>query len=152
MGARELLLLGHIMFAVIWIGSHIGMLMLGARARREGPDRMVRFVADSIWLGNGLQAVSAILVLLFGGALVVVDDFGISDLWILLGLIGFAVLLAMGAGYMTPQSRRIVELAEQHGAEAAEVQGKIRTVRLVSVAQSAVMVAVVLDMIVKPGL
>jgi uncharacterized membrane protein len=152
MGARELLLLGHIMFAVIWIGSHIGMLMLGARARREGPARMVQFVADSIWLGNGLQAGSAILVLLFGGALVVVDDFGIGDLWILLGLIGFAVLLAMGAGYMTPQSRRIIELAGQKGADAAEVQGKIQTVRQVSIAQSVVMVAVVLDMIVKPGL
>jgi uncharacterized membrane protein len=151
MGARELLLLGHIMFAVIWIGSHIGMVTLGARARREGPARMVQVAADSIWLGNGLQSVSALLVLLFGGALVVVDDFGFADLWILLGLIGFAVLLVTGAGAMT-QLRRIIELADQKGADAPEIQDKIQTVRLISIVQSVVMVAIVLDMIAKPGL
>jgi uncharacterized membrane protein len=152
MGARELLLLGHIMFAVVWIGSHVGMLFLGGRARREGPARMVRFVADSVWLGNGLQAVSAILVLIFGGALVVVDGFGFTDLWILLGLLGFALLLGIGAGYLTPQSRRILETAEAKGAEDPGVQSRIQTVRRAAVLQTVVMVLVVLDMIAKPGL
>ncbi|MBP2331169.1 putative membrane protein [Kibdelosporangium banguiense] len=152
MGARELLLLGHIMFAVIWIGSHIGMLWLGARASREGPARMVQYVADSIWLGGGLQAVSGVLVLLFGGALVVVDGFGFGDLWILLGLIGFVVLLVMGAGYMTPQSRQIIALAEQKGADAAEVRTKIQAVRRVAILQAVLMIAIVLDMIAKPGM
>jgi uncharacterized membrane protein len=152
MGARELLLLGHIMFAVIWIGSHIGMLALGARARREGPARTIQILTDSAYLGNGLQTVSAILVLLFGGALMAVDDFGIGELWILLGLIGFAVLLAIGAGYLTPQLRRIIQLAEQDGPEAPEVQAKIKATWQVSIVQSVVMIAIVFDMIVKPGM
>ena len=152
MGVRELLLLGHIMFAVVWIGSHVGMLVLGARARREGPDRIVQYVADTVWLGNGVQAVSAVLVLVFGGVLVVVDGFGFADLWILLGLLGFAALLAMGAGYLTPQSRRILATAAAKGADDAEVLSRFTTVRRVAIGQTAVMVLVVLDMIAKPGL
>ncbi|SMD23266.1 DUF2269 family protein [Kibdelosporangium aridum] len=149
---REVLLLGHISFAAIWIGSHIGMLAIGSRALREGPERTVQFIHDSDWLGNRLQAVSAILALLFGIALVVVVGFSFGDLWILLGILGFIILLIMGIGYLTPQSRKILEAAEQHGAGAPDVQAKIKTVRRVAIAQAAVMLLIVLDMVAKPVL
>lgn len=149
---RELLLLGHIGFAMVWIGSHVLLLVLGRRARRRGPAELVRFVADSRWLATRLQGPAAFLVLVFGVGLVVVDGFEFTNFWIVLGLLGFAVLLAVTATSLLPDYRRILHLAGRYGADAPDVQALIRKVGRVTRIDSVVMAAIVLDMIAKPGL
>ncbi|MBP2331168.1 putative membrane protein [Kibdelosporangium banguiense] len=149
---RELLLLGHIVFAIIWIGSHILLIALGRRASKGGPVKMVEFIGDSRWLATRLQGPAAFLVLFCGVLLVVEDGFGFTDLWIALALLGFATLLVVTATYLLPEYKQIIQLAESYGADAPDAQAKIRKVVQVMRIDSVVMIAIVLDMIIKPGL
>jgi uncharacterized membrane protein len=149
---RDFLLLGHITFAMVWIGSHLLLVVLARRARQGGPADLVGFVADSRWLAWWLQGPAAFLVLLFGIVLMFEDGFVVTEWWILLGLAGFAVLFGVAATYLLPECREILALAEKYGPDAADVQHRIgRVVRTLRI-DSGLMVLIVLDMIVKPGL
>jgi uncharacterized membrane protein len=149
---RDFLLLGHITFAMIWIGSQIGMHVLATRIRKAGPDRLMDYIGDVEWLGNRLQAPAALLVVIFGVLLVLEDGFSFGSLWIILGLLGFIVVMGIASGYLVPQTRQIRELATAHGVEAPDVQAKIKSVLRVSSLESVLMIAIVLDMVAKPGL
>src|ERR1044072_6374290 len=104
---RELLLLGHILFAAVWVGSQILLIALASRARRAGPAKMVEFIGDAQWLGTRLQGPAAFLGLICGILLVVVDGFEFTDFWILLGLLGFAFLLVITATFLLPEYKQI---------------------------------------------
>jgi uncharacterized membrane protein len=149
---RELLLLGHILFAAAWIGSHVLLIVLANRARKAGPAKLVEFIGDAQWLGMRLQGPAAFLVLICGILLVIEDGFEFTDFWILLALLGFAILLAVTATYLLPAYKEIRQLAERYGNDAPDAQAKIRKVIQVLRIDSVVMIAIVLDMITKPGL
>src|SRR5437667_12324488 len=104
---RDFLLLGHITFAMIWVGSQIGMHVLASRIRKAGPDRTLDYITDVEWLGNRLQGPAAILVVVFGILLVIKDGFGFGTLWIILGLLGWVVVMGIATGYLVPQTRQI---------------------------------------------
>lgn len=152
MGVRELLLFGHIGFAMIWVGSHICVQVLAMRVRGATPARTLEFVTDVEWLGRRLQGPAALMVLVFGILLVIQDEFSFMATWIVLALVGFAVLVVIAGGYLVPQTRRILALAEERGADAPEVQTRIKAVTRVARAEAVVMLAIILDMVVKPGL
>ena len=87
------------------------------------------------------------------GVLLVNDvgyDFG--DIWITLAFVAFALSFVAGAGYLGPESGRIAKLAVERGAEDADVQARIRRVLFVSRIELVILIAVILDMVVKPGI
>ncbi|MEV4314393.1 DUF2269 family protein [Actinocrispum sp. NPDC049592] len=149
---RDLLLWGHISFAMIWIGSQIGVHFLSARIRKASPDLLLEHIKGVEWLGNRVQGPAALLVLLCGIGLVIVDEYGFTRLWILLGIVGFVVVMGIAGGYLVPQTRQILRLAGEHGLDAPDVQAKIASVLRVSTIDSVLMILIVLDMVAKPTL
>jgi uncharacterized membrane protein len=147
----ELLLFGHIICAVAWVGSSIGMQLQSTRALRRGQDRVAEFMDDVEWLGNRLQGPSAMLVILFGILLVLKGQWGFGRLWIILAIIAVAVSFVIAAFYLMPETKRVAQLVRSQGATDATTQARLRRVMLVSRVELLILVVVIFLMAVKPG-
>lgn len=148
----ELLLFGHLLFVVAWVGTDIAMQVLSLRVIAAGPDRTAAFLSDVEWLGTRLLTPSALLVVVFGFGLLSELDYSVGDTWIWLALAAFAASFIAGAGFLGPESGRIGNLVAERGADDPEVQARIRRILLVSRIELVILILVILDMVVKPGL
>ena len=148
----EALLFGHLLFVVTWVGTDVCLQVLGLRARRAGPQRTVELAADVEWLGTRLLVPSSLLVLVFGVLLVNDIGYEFSQTWITLAFVAFAASFLTGAGFLGPETGRVAKLAAERGADDPDVQRRIRRIFLISRIELVILVAVILDMVVKPGL
>ena len=152
MSTYEFLLFAHLLFVVTWVGTDICLQVLSLRALRAPAERRVAFMADVEWLGMRLLTPSALLVVVFGVLLVNEVGYEFSDTWITLAFVAFGASFIAGAGFLGPESGRIAKLAAERGPDDPDVQRRIRRVLLVSRIELIVLIAVILDMVVKPGL
>lgn len=152
MTTYEVLLFGHLLFVVTWVGTDVCLQVLALRALRAGPQRTVEFSADVEWLGTRLLVPSSLLVIVFGVLLANDVGYDFSQTWITLAFIAFAASFIAGAGFLGPESGRIAKLAADRGPEDPDVQRRIRRVLLISRIELVILIAVILDMVVKPGL
>lgn len=148
----ELLLFGHLLFVVAWVGTDIALQVLSLRILSAGPERSAAFLSDIEWLGTRLLTPAALLVVVFGFGLISELDYSVGDTWIWLALAAFVASFIAGAGFLGPESGRIGNLVAERGAEDPEVQARIRRILLVSRIELVILVLVILDMVVKPGL
>jgi hypothetical protein len=128
------------------------MQVLSLRVIAAGPDRTAAFLSDVEWLGTRLLTPSALLVVIFGFGLLSELDYSVGDTWIWLALAAFAASFVAGAGFLGPESGRIGNLVAERGADDPEVQARIRRILLVSRIELVILILVILDMVVKPGL
>ena len=152
MTSYEFLLFGHLLFVVAWVGTDIGAQVTALHALRSGPRETVDFLRSVDWLGKVFLPPVAILVIVFGVLLVNEAGYEFSQAWVILGFAGFIFSFLLGAGFLGPETGRIWKLIEERGAEDAEVQRRIRRILLFSRIELVVLIAVILDMVVKPGL
>ena len=152
MSTYEVLLFFHLLFVVTWVGTDIGIQVLSFRATGSGGERTVQFTADIEWLGTRLLIPAALLVVAFGFLLVNELGYEAGDTWIVLGLAGFLFSAVVGSAFLGPESGRISRLAAERGPADADVQRRIGRILLVSRIELVILVAVILDMVAKPGL
>lgn len=153
MSYYEFLLFGHLLCVAAWVGGDLMIQAFYLRSRAAGPAQFVRFARDVEWIGLRLLNPAAVLVVMFGILLVIeVDAYGFSQFWISAGLAMFLASAVTGAGFLGPESGRIGALSEEHGPEDPDVQRRIGRVLLISRIAFALLVLVVLDMVLKPGL
>ena len=149
----ELLLWGHLTFMAVWVGTDFVLQVLSFRARAAGPEQTAAFMTDVEWLGNRVLVPSALLVVVFGVWMVLDSPaWEFSQFWISAGLAVFIASFIAGAGFLGPETGRLGKLMESRPADDPEVQRRIARVLMVSRVELVLLVLVVLDMIVKPGL
>ena len=148
----EFLLFGHLLFVVAWVGTDVALQVLSLRILRAGPQRSADFLGDVEWLGTRLLTPSALLVVIFGFGLVSELNYSVGDTWIWLALLAFIASFIAGAGFLGPEAGRVGKLIEERGAEDAEAQSRIRRILLISRIELVILILVILDMVVKPGL
>ncbi len=150
----EVFLFGHLLAVIAWVGTDMVLQLLAVRARRAGGQRMVDLMADVEWLGTRFLVPSSLLVVAFGFALIGESDgaYELSQFWVSAGLAVFVLSFLAGAGFLGPETGRLAALAEERGADDPEVQRRTRRVFLISRIELILLVAIVLDMVVKPGL
>jgi uncharacterized membrane protein len=152
--AYKWLLAFHILLAVVWVGSNTAIQIFVIRARRAGPDRL-RYLASEIeWYGTRVLVPSSLTVVILG-FLLLHESSGAYDLgqgWVTFGFVVWLLSFVAGAGYLGPESGRLGSLAEERGPEDAEYQRRLARIFLVSRIELVLLILVVLDMAVKPGL
>jgi uncharacterized membrane protein len=90
-----LLLTLHILAVATWIGPALALQVIAARVRPSTPDTVVdELAADAEAVGKMLFAPAAVVLLVTGAALVVRENLGWTDAWI---LVGIGALVAAGA-------------------------------------------------------
>jgi uncharacterized membrane protein len=73
-----------------------------------------------------------------------------GQFWIIFGLVGYAVTFLTGLLVLGPQAKRIGQLLETKGPEAAETQAAISRILRTARVDEEVLLLVVADMVLKP--
>jgi uncharacterized membrane protein len=147
----ELLLFLHVAAAIVWLGAATVVQFLAVRAERSRESaELHRIASDAEWLAMRLFVPASLAVFVFGLALVFDGPWAFDQLWIVLGLVGYAFSFFVGILFLSPESGRIAKLIEAHGSAHEAVARRIRRIFVVSRVELAILFVVVLDMVMKP--
>lgn len=141
------LLLIHVVAASTWLGAGIVLFLLGRYANRTGSESKIIRIYE--WVGPRIGAPITVLIPATGVWMVLRNDsWGLTDLWVLSGLVLFVAMLALAFGGHTPNYKR-VGLAEQDGDTAQVIRLARRGFALAGV-EVAVLLVVFGIMVFKP--
>ncbi|WP_269931404.1 DUF2269 family protein [Aminobacter sp. HY435] len=141
----------HVVAAVVWVGGGFALMLLAVRADRAGDtDGMLQVMRSVGELGNRLFMPASLVTLLLGLAMCWFWV-GFSDLWIVIGLAGYATTFMIGTFVFKPTADRMAAIIARDGVTPAALdQGR----RILKVARFdyAMMLVIVADMVLKPTL
>jgi uncharacterized membrane protein len=141
----------HVVTAVVWVGGATMIQAYAVRILATGDGkRQADFAKDTEVVGMRLFMPTSLILFVAAIAMMVNLHWSWSQNWILLGLIAFGLSFVIGAGFIGPESGRLAVLIEQHGPEAPIVQARIRRILIISRCELVVLLAVIVNMVVKP--
>ncbi len=151
MSLYEFLLFVHVLAAAAWFGAALlSVILMELAGRAQDTAWIVRFGEYDDTLAKVLFIPSALLVLITGVALVFDGPWSFTDDgWVLAGLVLLAAIFALGLGTIVPAGKRLVDLGAS-GAPAAELNGQLRTLRMLSWLDVALLAVAVFVMTTKP--
>ncbi|MDX8519077.1 DUF2269 family protein [Mesorhizobium dulcispinae] len=141
----------HVVSAILWVGGGFVLFLLGVLADRAGNiEDKLQAMRASGELGGRFFAPMSMLTLIFG---LVMCGFwvGFSELWVIIGLAGYATTFSIGMLVFKPTGERIGAMIAKDGVTPAVLaigQRMMRWARL----DYAVMLAIIADMVLKPTL
>lgn len=139
----------HVVTAILWVGGGFVLFLLGVLAERAGNiEDKLQAMRASGQLGGRFFAPMSMLTLIFG---LIMCSFwvGFSDLWIIIGLVGYATTFSIGMFIFKPTGERMGVMIAKDGITPAVLAiGQ----RMMSAARFdyAVMLVVIADMVLKP--
>ena len=140
----------HVVTAILWVGGGFVLFLLGVLAERAGNiEEKLQAMRASGQLGGRFFAPMSMLTLIFG---LIMCSFwvGFSDLWIIIGLVGYATTFSIGMFIFKPTGERMGAMIAKDGITPAVLAiGQ----RMMSAARFdyAVMLVVIADMVFKPS-
>jgi len=140
----------HVLCALAWVGGGLTLLAASIMATRANNDAGLFAGLDVMnRLGKTWFVPASLLTVVFGA---ITATFGgmWGQLWVILGLVGFASTFLTGLLLLEPQGRKIGALIAEGQMVDAVAAGK----RLLSISKFdySVMLVVIIDMVMKPGL
>jgi uncharacterized membrane protein len=140
----------HVACVIVWIGGDFALLVLSTHRLRSGAvTEFVRFLPD-VMVVTRYVAIPSSLVAVACGLTMAFMSWGFGELWILIGLAGFATVFGNGVVFLRPQTERLMALAGQDRPPAELAWRASRLLRFVE-SGHVVMFLVVADMVLKPG-
>jgi uncharacterized membrane protein len=141
----------HIIGAAVWIGGAFMIQALAFRITRTGDaKRQADFAKDTEIVGMRVFIPTTWILLLAGIAMMINFDWSWGQNWIVFGLIAFAISFVVGAGFIGPEGGRIAETIEREGPTSPNALARIRRILLISRCELVVLLAVIVNMTVKP--
>lgn len=150
MSRYELWLFLHVTGAIVWAGGAVAVQAFGILTKRAAdPAQTVAFGRNTAWIASRVFMPASALVLL-SGAILTEDGWDWSEPFVILGLVGWATVAAVGFGYVGPQMKAAgVRLAAE--GPSPELLGRVGRLVLIGRLLVLVLFAVVFLMVVKPG-
>lgn len=145
----------HVLSAVVWVGGAATVQVYALLALRSGdPARVAGFASDTEFVGTRIFLPSSLILLISGILTVHASDgaWGYGQGWVRFGLVVIALSMVTGAAFLGPESGRIARATKAGGVASPEVQARIRRIFLVSRIELVLLIAVIFDMVVKPGM
>ncbi len=106
--------------------------------------------ADASALSTKLFVPASLTVLTFGLLMVIDGPWGFDQLWIVLGLSGFAATLATGLFFVKPRTEKIDAMIKRDGGMSDEAALEMQRVLVIGRADVVVLYLIVMDMVLKP--
>jgi len=136
----------HVLAAILWIGGVFIMLMIAMQALRSRDEaELVRTVAQMGWAAERVFVPGSIATTVLGLIVATLGQMW-GDLWVILGLAGVAITMALGILVLSP---RVKKVASTDAVTPETVAISRQTVTLVKFDCAALFV-VVADMVLKP--
>lgn len=153
MSLYTVLLFGHVLSAIAWLGGGIMITIFAERARASGDvTRIKNLLDDATVLGKKFFGPASGLTLLFGLLLVFKGDWGFDHVFILGGIVGFIVSSIFGFGFIDPAAQTVnAELEASGGTLTEKATAGLDRIRLVSRLDLVILIGVVFLMTNKPG-
>ena len=149
MSYYEILLFLHIAAAAIWLGSGFFLQMLVFRAEKVDDGPLLQGVAsNSGWFAQRIFIPSSLLVLILGILLTIEGPWSFGDLWIVLGLAGYATSFLVGILFLEPEGKRIA--AAMQAGDTSRAGFHVRRINTVSRMELVVLYLVLGAMALKP--
>ena len=148
----ELLKFIHVLAAAAWVGGAVLSQAQIAWVRSRGEAAYAEFIDFQAWLSTRYFAPLAVVVVLAGIGMVIQSGYNFADTWIVIGIALYVVTMFTGMLYLGPQTEKIKEALGPGGERDAAVQARIDRVTLATRIDLGVLVLVVADMVIKPGL
>ena len=141
----------HVLSAAIWVGTAVQQQIQAARLRATKDERkMLDFLDEAEYFGKRVFAPISAITAVFGILLVIQGYPNFNDAWVLIAIVLWIVSVAIGAGYLSPQTVKISELSKEKGYNDSEVQGRIKKVTTATHIDGVILVLAVADMVIKP--
>jgi uncharacterized membrane protein len=150
MTSYELWLFLHLSAVALWLGGAVVAQVFGALAKASGdPARTAAFGADMAKVGPWVFMPSSLIVLVTGILLVEDGNWDWSEPYVLLGLLGWAIVSFTGFGYV---NRQMQHVGARMAAEGPSPELGARVAQLILFARLLILVlfVVLLVMVVKP--
>jgi hypothetical protein len=145
----ELLLTLHIVAAGLYLGSGIAIWVLSQRLLAVDPAAFGTFAKQAGWWASKAHPGASVVLILAGFAMIADADIDF-DTWVILGLIGWFVLGAIGGGGVGNAGKALEAAIERQDGDA--VIASANRLLLFSRLETAVLILVIVDMVDKPGL
>ena len=148
----ELWLFLHISAAIVWIGGAVAVQVFAALAKASGdPARSAALGKDTGVVARWLFMPSSLVVLVTGILLVSDGNWDWGEWFIVLGLVGWAVVSFTAFGYL---SRSLSRVGMRMATEGPSPELGAEMNRLILLARTLILILflVVFVMVVKPGL
>ena len=140
----------HVAAAIIWVGGAFIMIMLGLRADRSRNDAELVSVARQVaWAGDRIYTPASIATLVLGLITVWLGALW-GDLWVILGLVGVAITIALGILVLGPRAKGIDAKFGAGGATPA-LAALCRELLTIARFDLVLLFVVIADMVLKPG-
>jgi hypothetical protein len=148
----ELLLFVHIAATVAWVGSGVFAIVLAVGYDRDADAAAIeRLLKDNERLALRWFVPSSLIVVLIGIALVIESDaWAFDQLWIVLGLLGFAATFVTGLFVLKPVGDRIAAQMESDGGMTPQTLVEVRKLLVKARIDSVTLFLVIADMVIKP--
>jgi uncharacterized membrane protein len=148
----EFWLFVHVLMAIVWVGGGIHLQIIGTRLQAANdPVQLGNFNRQVEWIGTRVLTPSSILIVI-AGIFMVLDRWDFEQLWIIIGIAGFAYSFVNGAFFLGPLSGKTGKLMEEKGATDPQVQDNIRKLFTFSRIELVILIVVVWAMTMKPTL
>jgi uncharacterized membrane protein len=148
----DILVFVHVLAAIAWIGSGFLLQVLAQMAnRRRDEATFGALVGFSNALALKLFVPASLTVLVFGLLVVADGPWTLGQLWVVLGLVGFAATFLTGLLVLKPRGDRLAPLIERDGGRLGpEATAQARQLLALGQIDYVVLVVVVFDMVAKP--
>jgi len=149
MSYYEVLLFLHIAAAAVWLGSIFFVQMLVFRAGKAGDAPLLQGLAsNSGWMAQRIFIPASLAVLIVGVLLTIEGPWSFGDLWIVLGLAGYAFSFLVGILFLEPEGKRIA--AAMAAGDPGRARFHIGRINTVSRIELVVLYVVLAAMALKP--
>jgi uncharacterized membrane protein len=151
MSGYDLLKFLHIAAVIAWVGGAIGITVLQARIGAAGDRPALLSIGRQMdRFGKTYYAPLAILTLVTG-AWMVVRSWDFEDPWIVIGIVGVLVSIAIGLGLISPTGRKLVAESENPEPNFGAIASYSKRIRALGLTNLALLMFVVWVMVAKPG-
>jgi succinate dehydrogenase/fumarate reductase cytochrome b subunit len=148
----ELLLTLHVLAMGTWFGSSLAILVMGLRARRTDVGVFSTFAINATsWAGRAHPAAGVVLLLTGFGMIGDSEAYSMSELWVILALVGLVAAFGVGGAFIGKTSNAIVQKIESNGGTLAVDDGPlVDRLFLYTRIELVILLLVITDMVVKP--
>ncbi len=151
MSYYEILLFLHLLTAIVWLGGGFMLQTLVIRAENAGDAVLLKKIAENAgWLAQRVFIPSSLAVLVLGVLLTIEGPWGFGDLWIVLGLAGYAASFLTGILFLEPEGKRIDAAMTAHGPGSPQAAHHVRRINVVQRVEMVILFLVVAVMALKP--
>ncbi len=140
----------HVACAIIWVGGGFTLLIAAEIVRRKrGPGAVMPVVEIVALLGPPLFVPISALTVVFGAATAWIGG-EFTQLWVILGLAGFAATFLNGLLMIKPRAEKLSAMVAEKGKDSPDLVPFAENLLTIARLDYVVLALVVADMILKP--